>query len=370
MKNLETLKNIKGKYVLLRADFNVPIKSGKIEDTFRIEKTFPTINYLVKQGAKVIVVSHAGDDGKQTLKPVADYLKKFYKIRFSKEVLGNITTKERSLMENGSLLLLENIRRDAGEKENDSKFAKRLADLATVFVNDAFSVCHREHASIVGVPKILKSYAGIQLQKEIKHLDIVIKKPKHPFLFILGGAKFDTKLPLLKKFLKSADTILIGGALSNQVFKELGYETGVSLVEDKNFGLKKIIQDEKINLPLDIVAVSGKNKSVKNPINLSKKDNMLDVGPLTLEFLIKEIKKARLILWNGPLGKAPYLDGTIKTLRAIASSKAISIIGGGDTVEFISESNMEKKFTFVSTGGGATLEYLALGTLPGIKALK
>ena len=203
MKNLETLKNIKGMYVLLRADFNVPIKSGKIEDTFRIEKTFPTINYLVKQGAKVIVVSHAGDDGKQTLKPVADYLKKFYKIRFSKEVLGNITTKERSLMENGSLLLLENIRRDAGEKENDSKFAKRLADLATVFVNDAFSVCHREHASIVGVPKILKSYAGIQLQKEIKHLDIVIKKPKHPFLFILGGAKFDTKLPLLKKFLKS-----------------------------------------------------------------------------------------------------------------------------------------------------------------------
>ena len=210
----------------------------------------------------------------------------------------------------------------------------------------------------------------IQLQKEIKHLDIVIKKPKHPFLFILGGAKFDTKLPLLKKFLKSADTILIGGALSNQVFKELGYETGISLVENKNFGLKKIIQDDKINIPLDVIAVSGKNKLIKNPINLSKSDNMLDIGPLTLKFLIKEIKKAKLILWNGPLGKAPYLEGTIKTLNAVASSRAVSIIGGGDTVEFISGSNMEKKFTFVSTGGGATLEYLSQGTLPGIKALE
>ncbi len=370
MKSVETLKNIKGKYVLLRADFNVPIKAGKIEDTFRIEKTFPTLKYLIKQGAKIIIISHAGEDGKQTLKPVAHYLSKFFKVHFSNEVLGNITIKERSLMDNGSLLLLENIRRETGEKKNDPKFAKKLAELADMYVNDAFAVSHREHASIVGVPKLLKSYAGIQLQNEIKHLDIVIKKPKHPFLFILGGAKFDTKLPLLKRFIKSSDSILIGGALSNQVFKELGYETGVSLVEDVNFGLKKIIQDEKINLPLDVIAVSGKNKSTKNPINLTKKDNMLDIGPLTLKLLIKEIKKAKLILWNGSLGKAPYLDGTKKALKAVAASKALSIIGGGDTVEFISNSNMEKKFTFVSTGGGATLEYLAEGSLPGIKALR
>lgn len=370
MNKVQTLKNIKGKYVLLRADFNVPIKAGKIEDTFRIEKTFPTLGYLVKQGAKVIIVSHAGDDGKQTLKPIANYLGKFFNVRFSKEVLGSVTTKERSLMENGSLLILENIRKEVGEKKNNPQLAKKLAQLADIYVNDAFSVSHREHASIVGIPKLLKSYAGIQLQNEIKHLDIVIKKPKHPFLFILGGAKFDTKLPLLKRFMKSADSILIGGALSNQVFKEIGYETGISLVENANFGLKKIVQDEKINLPLDVIAVSGKNKSIKNPINLTKKDNMLDIGPLTLKLLIKEIKKAKLILWNGPLGKAPYLDGTKKALGAVASSKAISIIGGGDTVEFISQSNTEKKFTFVSTGGGATLEYLSEGSLSGIDALR
>jgi phosphoglycerate kinase len=236
-----------------------------------------------------------------------------------------------------------------------------------VYKNDAFSVSHRSHASLVGIPKYLPSYAGYQLQKEVEQLSRVFQ-PKHPFLFILGGAKFETKLPLIKKFLKTADHIFIAGALANQVFKEHGFPVGQSVVEDKVFGLEALAKNKKVLLPMDLVVVSKKGKRTTTPDNIAKDEAMLDIGKESLAMMKEKINVAKFILWNGPVGKLPM--GTKKILEMIAATKAVSIIGGGDTVDIVSRYKMEKDFTFVSTGGGATLDFLSTGTLPAIKALK
>lgn len=368
MHSIKEAKNLKGKKVLVRVDFNV-IANNKVNDTFRILKTIPTLEYLIKKGAIIVLVSHAGDDGKTSLRPIISVLAK-HKINatfISTKKIENIKT-ILSHAKPKSVVLLENIRQFDGEKKNDQKFAKDLASLGDMYVNDAFPVSHRKHASIVGVPKYLPSFAGFQFQNEINELSKVFK-PKHPFLFIIGGAKFDTKLPLIKKYLPSADNIFIGGALANQVFKEYGFETGISLIEKKNFGLVDLIKNKKILLPLDVYAVSKKKKRNATPDSLDKTENMVDIGKESTMLLTEKIKKAKFILWNGPLGKSPYVSATKKILEAIVHSKAISIIGGGDTIEVISKYKMEKKFTFVSTGGGATLTFLSEGTLPGIEAL-
>lgn len=367
MKSIKQAKINKGTKVLLRADFNVPMKGTRIIDTFRIDKTIPTIQYLLKKKAVVIIVAHIGDDGKNTLRSVAKYLGDSIPVVFTQaSELEHVKHIAESLLP-GTVLILENIRRFPGEKENNLSFAKQLASLADVYVNDAFSVCHRMHASIVSVPKYLPSYAGFQLEKEIKELSKVFN-PKHPFLFILGGAKFDTKLPLIKRFISMADNIFIGGALANQVFLEHGFSVGVSVVEDKNFGLVKLVKHNNILLPHDLVVISGTKKRTSLPTDIQQDESMVDIGKDTLTFLSEKIQKAKCILWNGPVGKLPH--GTKVLLESIAHSKAISIIGGGDTVEIVSKYGMEKDFTFVSTGGGATIDFLAHKTLPGIKALK
>jgi phosphoglycerate kinase len=367
MKSIKDIKILKGKTVLLRADFNVPIKDGKIGDSFRILKTVPTINALTKKGARVVVVSHAGSDGAQSLLPMVKILRKHIPntVFIPKTTL---TKYEVNSFPEKSVIVLENLRLNDGEVSNNSLFAKALSLMADIYVNDAFSVSHRAHASVVGVPKHLPSYAGLQLIDEVKHLSLSFN-PKHPFLFILGGAKFSTKLPLIKKFVKSVDSLFIGGALANQVFKEQGFETGVSLVEKENYNLVALCKNKKIHLPVDVLAVNKKGaKRIVGPHALKADENMLDIGSETTKLLTAEIKKAKFILWNGPVGK--FDTETKKLLKVIANGKATSIIGGGDTVEVVSKMKMEKDFTFVSTGGGATLEFLASGTLPGIKALK
>jgi phosphoglycerate kinase len=351
MRSIKNLKNIKGKRALVRVDFNVPIKNGKVEDDFRIKKALPTIKFLQKKGAKVILISHLGKDGSASMQPVADCLRKYIK--------KNVT-------------LLENIRKYPGEGKNDPKFAKELAKLGDFYVNDAFSVSHRKHASIVGVPKYLPSYAGFQLEEEIENLSKVFKKPKHPFLFILGGAKFSTKMPLLKKYLKIADQIFIGGALLNDFLKAQGYEVGKSLVDKGSYGVEKIVKNKKLIIPEFVAVKNSSRKLVQKSVqDLSKDDSILDVGNRSAELLAPVIKKSKLILWNGPLGKYEAGGGgaSKKVLKMVAASKAESIIGGGDIVSIVSEMKMEKKLSFVSTGGGATLDFLANGTLPGIKAL-
>ncbi len=354
MQSIEKIKNLKGKRVIVRVDFNVPIKDGKVEDDFRIKKALPTINFLLKKGASLVLITHLGKDGSESLGPV---IKHFFKI-------SKISKKK--------VEFLDNIRKFPGEEKNDIVFAKELAGRGEIYVNDAFSVSHREHASIVTLPTLLPAYAGFQLEAEVKHLSMVLNKVKHPFLFILGGAKFSTKMPLIDRYLKTADNVFIGGALFNDFLETMGLEVGQSLVDDTISVSEAILKNKKLILPSDLVVKSG-NKLINKKINeVGKDENILDIGKESIKNLTPYISKAKLILWNGPLGKYEDIGGgaTKEILKLVAKSKAISIIGGGDTVEIISENKMEKKFTFVSTGGGATLDFLVDGTLPGIKALK
>ncbi len=354
MQNVKSLKSLKGKIVLLRADFNVPIKDNKIIDNFRIKKGIPTIEYLVKKGAKVKILIHLGKDGSADIAPVA---REFFRL---------------SKLPKSSVEFMPNVRSFKGEEENDKNLAKQFAKDCDIYVNDAFSVSHRFHTSVVGIPKYLPSYAGLQLEEEIKHLSSVFKNPKHPFLFILGGAKFSTKLPLIKKYLSIADYVYVGGALANDFLETLGINVGSSLVDNTISVPKNILKNKKIILPKDSFVISKDKKILRNINEIQNGENILDLGPVSIDELSKYIKKSKMILWNGPLGKYEVGggDGTKQILKLIAKGNAKSIIGGGDTVEMISEMKMEKKFTFVSTGGGATLDFLAKGTLPGIKALK
>lgn len=327
MKSITEAGDLGGKKVFVRVDWNVPIQNGKVANDFRIRKSLPTIEFLKKAGAKIILATHFEGNGIRALR---DFVPEGVK-------------------------LLPNLRDDEGEKANSAAFAKKLARKVDVYVNEAFSVSHREHASVVGVPKLLPSFAGLWFMKEVKNLSQAFY-PKHPFLLILGGAKFETKLPLLKKFVEIADNIFIGGAMANNFFKELGRDVGNSLVSDGNFGLKDLMKSDKIILPEDTIVHENK---------------ILDVGPKSLESLSEKISEAKLILWSGPLGayERGFKVSTLELAKMIAESENDSIVGGGDTLAAIEELQMNEKFSFVSTGGGAMLDFLAKGTLPGIEAL-
>lgn len=354
MKSIKDIENLKGARVLLRLDLNVPIQNGKIVDDFRIRKALPTLEFLYEKGAQTIIVSHIEGEGGKTLAPVAEYLKKtFSNLTFIKNYRNARMELER--VSDGSMVMLENIRTWEGEKSNDPKFSRELASLADIYVNDAFSVSHRSHASIVGVPKFLPSYAGLQFLEEVSHLSVCFTPP-HPFTFILGGAKFETKLPLIEKFMDIADNVFVGGALANNFFKEKGVDIGSSVCSPKDFNLGRYLNNPKLLLPIDF-EMQG--------------DKIMDVGPKTLSLLQKVVNTSKFVLWNGPLGayEYGYTKPTHALARMIAESGAQSVIGGGDTLATIAELGIEDKFTFVSTGGGAMLDYLATGTLPGIEAL-
>lgn len=368
MKSISTVKDLKGKVVILRTDFNVPIKGGKVVDDFRIKVALPTIKLLKKGGASVVIVSHSDiNEDTQTLAPVARELAKYIKIRFVKDSLpAKLTLKD------GEVVLLENIRRIKGEIKNDQKLSKALSSFGDIYVNDAFPVSHREHASIVGIPKYLPSYAGLQLEKEILHLSKLIKKPTKPFLVIIGGAKFGTKLPLIKRFLKNADHVFVGGALANDFLKLAGFEVGKSLVEE-GYDLKPLLKNKKILLPIDVVVLrNGKAQSCLLE-EVESDDVIIDSGKNTTKLLSKIVANSKTVLWNGPLGKYENPHGkqaSLAVLNALTKNrKCFSVIGGGD-ITAVSTPAIEKKLSFVSTGGGATLEFLATGTLSGIKALK
>jgi len=364
MKDIKEVKNLEGKRVLLRLDLNVPLKNGKVIDDFRIKKVIPTIKFLKSKKAKVVVISHIGRGGKDSLKPVAKYMKvKFFPKTIGKEVETFISN-----MKGGDVVVLENLRKNKGEEKNDIKFAKSLSYLGDIYINDAFSVSHRKHASIVSLPKFLPSYCGILLKDEIKNLSIPTKIPR-PFLFILAGAKFNTKLPLIKKYLSIADSVFVGGALANNFFKAQGFNIGKSLVEKDGVDLKKLMRNKKLILPIDVLV--EKNK-IKKPSEISSSDVIVDDGPETVRELKKLVSKSKFILLNGPLGnyEKGYDKATVALLKAVAKSKAKSIVGGGDTAYIINKLKIGNKFSFVSTGGGAMIEFLAKGTLVGIDALE
>jgi phosphoglycerate kinase len=373
MKSIKDIEVLAGKKILLRVDFNVPMKNGKVIDDFRIRKAVPTIEYLHKKGASIIILAHIGEDGKESLAPVAQVLQKLVeKVTFiSTPLFSDETEKALQDIKKGQIILLENIRREKGEKDNAPSFARALSRFGDIYVNDAFSVSHRPHASIIGITKYLPGYAGLQMVDEVKHLSNAFT-PDHPFLFILGGAKFETKIPLIKRFAKDADTIFVGGALASVFFRAKGYQTGVSLVEEGNFQIPQLMKNKNLILPRDVEVMKGaKHRMVKSDEVLVD-ENIVDIGPQSLSTLLDHVSKAKFILWNGPLGKYDVSDGDTSAtiLKAIIKSGAKNVIGGGDTVAYISKLKLHDKLGFVSTGGGATLDFLAKGTLAGIKVLK
>lgn len=366
MKNIKQLsaKQLAGKIAIVRVDFNVPFKNGKIAETFRIDQSWPTIDYLLGKRAKVLLISHLGDE-EASLLSVAKYLSHHQKTKLATDF-----KQARELLEENNLVLLENLRLWPGEKNNDKFFAKELANLGDIYVNDAFSVSHRAHASVVGLPKLLPSYAGLRLVEEIKNLERVIK-PKLPLVVILGGAKFKTKIPLIKK-LSKADKIFLGGALANSFFKAQDLEVGLSVRDEEVSYIKPFLKKKNLRLPIDVTIANAQGQTIKDPTAVLKKEAIFDIGPETLAEIAEATKGAKTVLWNGPLGwfEKGYTKGTLETAKILAKTKAFTVIGGGDTLAAIKKLKLEDKFGFISTGGGAMLDYIASGgKLVGIKVL-
>ncbi|NMC84559.1 MAG: phosphoglycerate kinase [Anaerolineaceae bacterium] len=388
MFNKKTIEDIdlKGKKVLVRVDFNVPLKDGGVGDDTRIRAALPTIEYLLKQNAAVILCSHlgrpkGGPDPKYSLKPVADYLAKLLKkpVAFAPDCIGPEAEAAAKALKPGEVLVLENTRFHPEEEKNDMGMAKQMASLAEVFVNDAFGTAHRAHASTEGVTHFLPAVAGYLLEKEIKYLGQAIADPKRPFIAIMGGSKISDKIGVIKNLLTKADSILIGGGMANTFFKAQGYPVADSLVEDDSLETAKELLSlggQKLRLPVDVVLgdrfdaeAATKTMSV-GPIPEGWR--ILDIGPETVKAYGKVIDAAGTVVWNGPMGVfefPKFAVGTFGIAKAIAASKAVSIIGGGDSVAAIQESGLADKITHISTGGGASLEMLEGLDLPGVAAL-
>jgi phosphoglycerate kinase len=361
-----TKKQLKGKRVLLRLDLNVPVEADNVTETYRIDRAMPTLKYLTERGAKVLAVSHHSAEG-ASLKPAAKYLNKFFPVGFA-PTLDNLDLA--SCLPDGSVMVFENLRFNPGEEKNSLAFAKELASHADLYVNEAFSASHRRHASIVGVTTLLPSYVGFLFEEEVTELSKAFA-PKRPFIFVLGGAKFDTKLPLMKRFVKLADEVYLFGAIVHTFFKKKRWQIGKSLVDNKVKGIDPFVKNKKIKLPIDVVLENRGANYIRTPDQVGKEDIIYDAGPDSVEQVARAVREAKLVLWNGPLGnfEKGYDRATLDLARAIGRSEAHSIIGGGDTIAAISKLGIMDKFNFVSTGGGAMLDFLSAGTLPGIEAI-
>lgn len=381
--------HIKHKKVLLRVDFNVSMKGNKITDDERIRQTLPTIRKLLHDHNKLIIVSHLGRpkgwDEKYALRPIAKRLYS-YLPHVKLTMIDDFTTegakKHFEEQKEGQILFLENIRFFKGEEEADVEFAKKLASLADVYVNDAFGVSHRECASITEVPKLLPHFGGLLMEREVETIGHALKHPQHPFSAIIGGAKVSTKLKLLFRLTEIADYLILGGGLANTLLFALGYNVGKSLCErDMADDVKRIVRhakekDTKILLPRDVVVGSreGNDSAVKKISEVSSHDEILDIGPESQADYAKAILSSKILIWNGPVGyieNPEYARGTDFLYYTISQNKGlVSIVGGGDTLAAISKKEYLDTITHISTGGGAMLEYIENGTLPGIEALQ
>lgn len=377
MKYIDELKgdDLKGKYVLLRLDLNVPVVDGQVANAYRIERAIPTIDYLREHEAKIIIIAHTESEGNMSLLPVAQYLNGFYKVDFCQTYFNAIAIDMVAKIEDKGILLFENLRMNPEEKENDKDFAKKLSQMAEIYVDDAFGAMHRKHASIVGVPEFLPHYGGLLVKQEIENISKAFN-PQKPFLFILGGAKFDTKLPLIHKYLDKADFVFVAGALANDLFRQKGFEVGISLLTEGDFDLENIINNPKLITPVDVMVLKPDGSTeFKSPDSVSPDEYISDVGPKTIEKLKELVSESKTVVWNGPLGKYKkgFKDKTEELAMIIATATkengVDSIVGGGDTLASIDVAEFEHGFSFVSTGGGAMLDYLVNETLPGIEAL-
>ena len=391
MFNKKTIKDIdvKGKRVLVRVDFNVPIKDGKVTDDTRIQAELPTLEYLLKQGAALILCSHLGrpKDGQRqpefSMRPVADHLAKLLgkKVLFCDECIGPLAKEAAKKLKPGEVLVLENTRFYAGETKNDPEMARQLASLADVYVNDAFGSAHRAHASTEGVAHILPGVAGFLMEKEIRYLGQAVSNPEKPFVAILGGAKIIDKIGVIRNLLTKADQVLIGGGMANTFFKAQGIAMGDSLVDEQALGTARELLNSangsRLLLPLDVVIADRFEDQAESKVMavgpVPAGWRIMDIGPETVKKYTAVIRNARTVVWNGPMGvfEFPHFAvGTFGIAKAVAAAKATTIIGGGDSVAAINQSGLADKITHISTGGGASLEMLEGLVLPGLAALQ
>jgi 3-phosphoglycerate kinase len=391
----KTVKDIdlKGKKVLMRADFNVPLNDKmEITDDTRIQAALPTINYILDQGASLILMSHLGrpknePDPKFSLEPVAKRLSEVLgkPVIFSDdgEVVGPATKEEAAKLKPGQILLLQNTRFRPEEKKNEAGFAKELASLGDVFVDDAFGSCHRAHASTAGIADYLPAVSGFLIQKELDFIGGALEDPKRPFVAILGGAKVSDKIGVINNLLDKVDTLIIGGGMAYTFLKAQGYEVGTSLLEEDKIELAKELlqkaQDKKVNLLLPVDMVVAPKFAADAPatnvaIDAMPADQMgLDIGTATQKEFADAIKGAKTVIWNGPMGVfefPAFAKGTIAVAKAMAESDAITIIGGGDSAAAVKQLGFADKMSHISTGGGASLEFMEGKVLPGIAVLQ
>lgn len=368
-------EELRGKRVLVRAGFDVPLtERGEVADLFRVRRSAETLKYLSAAGARTIVLSHIGRDVTETNEPVSRALQHHVPHLYVPEIDGHAARNAIQVMQDGETILLENLRQDPREVANDDEFAKALASLGEIFVGDAFSAAHRNHASVVGVPKYLPHYAGLLMRDEVVELKKA-RVPASPSFAILGGAKFETKAPLIKALLGSYNNLFVTGALANDVYKVQGFPIGRSLIS-KELPTPYILAHPHFLSPVDVtIQQSDGHASVKNPGDVEAGDKIVDIGPDSVRLIAPFLEKANFILWNGPTGL--YEEGFTAYTHAIAEiiarridEGAHAVIGGGDTIAAILESGVpEDRLGFLSTGGGAMLEFLLTGSLPGIDAL-
>jgi phosphoglycerate kinase len=379
--------DVKGKKILVRVDFNVPLKDGKVADDTRIRAALPTIQYLMSHGAEVILCSHLGRPKGQrlpelSLRPVANRLSELLEepVAFVEDCVGTEVKDAAAALGLGKVLLLENTRFHPEETKNDPAFAAELASLAEIYVNDAFGTAHRAHASSEGVAHHLPAVAGFLMEKELNFLGKVLSAPEHPFVALLGGAKVSDKIGVVKSLLERADTLLIGGGMANTFLAAQGLQMGDSLVEEDSLEVaSEILQKagEHLILPVDAIIADAfsedahwKTASVSD---VPEGWRILDIGPDTVQRFTEFLGNARLVVWNGPMGVfefSPFAKGTFAIAKAIADSDAVSIIGGGDSAAAISKAGLSDRISHVSTGGGASLEFLEGKQLPGVAALE
>lgn len=375
MNKLNEIPNeeLSGRTVLVRAGLNAPIEDGHITTDFRLQSLLPTINYLREAGVKTILVGHLSGSDTDSFTRIHEYFQEHGQpTDFIVEYADGAAQSVIDDMENGDVMLFENLRQHEGEKANDENFARMLANYADLYVNEAFPAAHREHASIVGVPQFLPAYAGLQFAKEVEHLSRAFD-PDRPFVFILGGAKFATKLPLVEKFASIADDVFVGGAIANAYLQARGNTVGQSRLPEKDIDLQDSLKMDGLHLPQTVVCENAEGDSTTKSVKqIAPKDTIVDVGAKFSENIIAKAKDAEMIVWNGPMGwyEKGYTQATDQVADSLAGVSGQTILGGGDTAAVILDKYTAENFSFVSTAGGAMIQFLAEESLPGIEALK